>query len=66
MESTRATIVRLKETLTDGSVCQSSDAGPVGTRSGITVTVRGMSVALFNVNGTVCAIADTCLHAGVS
>jgi nitrite reductase/ring-hydroxylating ferredoxin subunit len=33
---------------------------------GMTVTVRGMPVALFNVDGTVYAIDDTCLHAGVS
>ena len=33
---------------------------------GMTVTVRGMPVALFNVDGTVHAIDDTCLHAGVS
>jgi nitrite reductase/ring-hydroxylating ferredoxin subunit len=33
---------------------------------GITVTVRGVPVALFNVDGTVYAIDDTCLHAGVS
>jgi nitrite reductase/ring-hydroxylating ferredoxin subunit len=33
---------------------------------GMTVTVRGVPVALFNVNGTVYAIDDICLHAGVS
>jgi nitrite reductase/ring-hydroxylating ferredoxin subunit len=33
---------------------------------GMTVTVRGVPVALFNVDGTVYAIDDTCLHAGVS
>ncbi len=33
---------------------------------GMTVTVRGVPVALFNVEGTVYAIADTCRHAGVS
>jgi nitrite reductase/ring-hydroxylating ferredoxin subunit len=33
---------------------------------GMTVTVRGVPVALFNVGGTVYAIDDTCLHAGVS
>jgi nitrite reductase/ring-hydroxylating ferredoxin subunit len=33
---------------------------------GMTVTVCGVPVALFNVEGTVYAIDDTCLHAGVS
>jgi nitrite reductase/ring-hydroxylating ferredoxin subunit len=33
---------------------------------GMTVTVRGVPVALFNVDGTVYAIDNTCLHAGVS
>ena len=33
---------------------------------GRTVTVRGMDVALFNVDGTVFAMDDACLHAGVS
>ena len=33
---------------------------------GITVTVRGVPVALLNVDGTVYAIDDTCRHAGVS
>jgi len=33
---------------------------------GMTVTVRGVPVALFNVDGTVYVIDDTCLHAGVS
>lgn len=33
---------------------------------GMTVTVRGVPVALFNVEGTVYAIDDTCRHAGVS
>jgi nitrite reductase/ring-hydroxylating ferredoxin subunit len=33
---------------------------------GMTVTVRGVDVALFNVDGTVFAIDDICLHAGVS
>lgn len=33
---------------------------------GMTVTVRGLPVALFNVEGAVYAIDDTCLHAGVS
>jgi nitrite reductase/ring-hydroxylating ferredoxin subunit len=33
---------------------------------GMTVTVRGMPVALFNVDGTVYAMDDACLHAGVS
>jgi nitrite reductase/ring-hydroxylating ferredoxin subunit len=33
---------------------------------GMTVTVRGLPVALFNVDGTVYAIDDTCMHAGVS
>jgi nitrite reductase/ring-hydroxylating ferredoxin subunit len=30
------------------------------------VTVRGVPVALFNVDGAVYAIDDTCRHAGVS
>jgi nitrite reductase/ring-hydroxylating ferredoxin subunit len=33
---------------------------------GMAVTVRGLPVALFNVEGTVYAIDDTCRHAGVS
>ena len=33
---------------------------------GKTVTVRGVAVALFNVNGSVFAMEDACLHAGVS
>jgi nitrite reductase/ring-hydroxylating ferredoxin subunit len=33
---------------------------------GMTVTVRGWNVALFNVDGTVFAMDDACLHAGVS
>ena len=33
---------------------------------GMTVTVRGVPVALLNVEGTVGAIADLCRHAGVS
>ena len=33
---------------------------------GMTVTVRGVPVALFNVEGTVYAMADACLHAGES
>jgi nitrite reductase/ring-hydroxylating ferredoxin subunit len=32
----------------------------------MTVTARGGPVALFNVDGTVYAIDDTCRHAGVS
>jgi nitrite reductase/ring-hydroxylating ferredoxin subunit len=34
--------------------------------TGTTVTVAGKDVALFNVNGSVYAIDDTCLHAGGS
>jgi 3-phenylpropionate/trans-cinnamate dioxygenase ferredoxin component len=33
---------------------------------GMTVTVRGVPVALFNVDGTVYAIDDSCRHEGVS
>jgi 3-phenylpropionate/trans-cinnamate dioxygenase ferredoxin component len=33
---------------------------------GMTVMVHGMDVALFNVDGTVFAMDDACLHAGVS
>ena len=33
---------------------------------GMTVTVRGVDVALFNVDGSVFAMDDACLHAGVS
>jgi nitrite reductase/ring-hydroxylating ferredoxin subunit len=33
---------------------------------GMTVTVRSVPVALFNVDGTVYALHDACLHAGVS
>jgi nitrite reductase/ring-hydroxylating ferredoxin subunit len=38
----------------------------LGPGQGMTVTVRGVLVALFNVDGTVYAIDDTCRHAGVS
>lgn len=37
---------------------------PPGTST--TVDVDGVSVALFNVNGTIHAISDSCLHAGHS
>lgn len=40
------------------------DQIPPGT--GTTVTVAGKEVALFNVNGTVYATDDACLHAGGS
>ena len=33
---------------------------------GMTVTVRGLAVAIFNVEGTVYAIDDSCRHEGVS
>jgi nitrite reductase/ring-hydroxylating ferredoxin subunit len=33
---------------------------------GTTVTLADKDVALFNVNGTICAIGDTCPHAGGS
>ncbi len=33
---------------------------------GMTVTVRGLAVALFNVAGTVYALEDACRHAGAS
>ena len=33
---------------------------------GMVVTVRGLAVALFNVEGTVYAIDDSCRHEGVS
>ena len=33
---------------------------------GMTVTVRGFAVALFNVEGTVYAMEDACRHAGAS
>jgi nitrite reductase/ring-hydroxylating ferredoxin subunit len=33
---------------------------------GMVVTVGGKDVALFNVDGTVYAIADSCLHQGMS
>ena len=33
---------------------------------GMTVTIRGFAVALFNVAGTVYAMEDTCRHAGAS
>jgi nitrite reductase/ring-hydroxylating ferredoxin subunit len=33
---------------------------------GMTVTVRGVPVALFNVEGTIYAIDDACRHEGVS
>jgi len=34
--------------------------------AGTVVTVGNADVALFNVDGTVCAIADACLHQGMS
>lgn len=34
--------------------------------SGAPFTAAGRDVALFNVDGTICAIADTCPHAGGS
>lgn len=37
---------------------------PPGTST--TVEVAGKAIALFNVNGTIHAIADACLHAGQS
>ena len=37
---------------------------PPGT--GTVITVEGKDVAVFNVAGTICAIADTCPHAGGS
>ena len=37
---------------------------PVGT--GTTFTVADKQIAVFNVNGTFCAIADACLHRGSS
>jgi nitrite reductase/ring-hydroxylating ferredoxin subunit len=40
------------------------DQLPPGTS--MVVTVEGKSVALFNVEGTVYAIADSCAHAGAS
>ena len=33
---------------------------------GTTVSIEGKDIALFNVNGTVYAMDDTCLHQGVS
>ena len=40
------------------------DSVPPGTST--TVEVDGKTVALFNVDGTIHAIADSCLHAGQS
>lgn len=40
------------------------DRIPPGTST--TVEIDGKAVALFNVNGTIHAIADACLHAGQS
>src|SRR5262245_48155436 len=40
------------------------DQLPLG--QGVTVTVRGVPVALFNVDGTVYAMDDACRHEGVS
>lgn len=34
--------------------------------AGTVVTVGNTDVALFNVDGTVCAMADACLHQGMS
>jgi 3-phenylpropionate/trans-cinnamate dioxygenase ferredoxin subunit len=33
---------------------------------GTTITVAGKDVALFNVDGTICAMEDSCLHQGQS
>ena len=33
---------------------------------GMTVTLRGFAIAIFNVEGTVYAMEDTCQHAGAS
>jgi nitrite reductase/ring-hydroxylating ferredoxin subunit len=33
---------------------------------GTSVTVRGKAIALFNVDGTIYAMDDTCLHQGLS
>jgi len=35
-------------------------------RKGTTATVRGKELALFNVDGTIYAMDDSCLHHGVS
>jgi len=40
------------------------DEIPPGT--GATVTIAGISIALFNVDGTIWALNDTCPHAGSS
>jgi nitrite reductase/ring-hydroxylating ferredoxin subunit len=40
------------------------DRIPTGT--GASFTVADKDIAVFNVNGTICAIADTCPHAGGS
>ena len=42
-------------------VCKTSDI-PAG--SGKTVDLKGKPVAVFNVEGTFCAISDTCVHRG--
>jgi 3-phenylpropionate/trans-cinnamate dioxygenase ferredoxin component len=34
--------------------------------AGLRFTVAGRDLAIFNVDGTICAIADTCPHAGGS
>ena len=42
-------------------VCKTSD---LAAGSGRTVDVNGKAVAIFNVDGTFCAIDNTCLHRG--
>ena len=42
-------------------VCKKGD---IPTGAGKTVNVNGKDVALFNVDGTFCAIDNTCLHRG--
>ena len=42
-------------------VCKKNDLAP---GSGKTVDVNGKAVAVFNVDGTFYAIADTCVHRG--
>ena len=40
------------------------NTGDLAAGTGKTVTVNGKAVALFNVDGTFCAIDDTCVHRG--
>jgi nitrite reductase/ring-hydroxylating ferredoxin subunit len=50
--------------MTDFVAAATLDQVPPGCAT--TVSVNGNDVALFNFNGTVCALRDSCAHAGAS